>query len=141
MRPPRILFVEDEDVLAENLKTFLGRRSPDVRTAPDGEQALEMLDSFIPDVVVMDLGLPGIDGLDAYSEIVRRHGRRVGCVMITGHAPEGIVELAGTRGIRHLLCKPFSLAELEQEVEASALESLADQPAQGSWSGDSPTPG
>lgn len=141
MRPERILIVEDEDVLAENLKTFLGRRSPDVRTAPDGEQALEMLDSFSPEVVVMDLGLPGIDGLDAYSEIVRRQGRRVGCVMITGHAPENIVELAGARGIRHLLCKPFSFAELEQEVEASAQESLAGQLAQGAWSGDTPTPG
>lgn len=124
--PPRILIVEDEDVLAENLKTFLSRSCPDVRTAADGERALEMLESFTPDVVVMDLALPGIDGLDAYSEIVRRHGRRIGCVMITGHALERIVERACARGIRHLLCKPFSLAELQFEIDASARETSAD---------------
>jgi DNA-binding response OmpR family regulator len=126
MAARRILIVEDEDVLAENLKTFLGRSSPDVRTAPDGERALAMLDSFTPDVVVMDLALPGIDGLDAYSEIVRRRGRRVACVMITGHALEGIAASACARGIRHLLCKPFSLADLQLQVDASARESGDD---------------
>lgn len=129
MRPqPRILIVEDEDVLAENLKDFLGRYSPDVRTAPDGEQALEMLNWFTPDVVVMDYGLPGIDGLDAYAEMVRRHGPGIGCVMITGHAAEGMTEYAGARGIRHLLRKPFSLTELQREIDATALELLGDLP-------------
>ncbi|GEM_PF-1013338 len=119
---PRILIVEDEGLLAENLKTFLGRRSPEVRIAPDGERALELLKTFTPEVVVMDLALPGIDGLEAYAEIVRRRARPVGCVMITGHPTDDLAERAGRRGIRHVLYKPFSLAELQRLVDRLAEE-------------------
>lgn len=126
--PPTILIVEDENILAENLKAFLGRRSPDVRTTPDAEQALEMLNSFTPDVVVMDLVLPGIDGLDAYSEIVRRRRRKIGCVMITGYPMETIAERASARGICHLLYKPFALTELQQLVDKSADEYFSNRP-------------
>lgn len=119
----RILVVEDEYVLAQNLKNFLGRRSADVRIAPDGENALEMLESFTPDVVVLDYGLPLMNGLQTYTEIVRRdarHARHVGCVMITGYPLETIAPHANERGIRHLLCKPFALSELQHLVELSA---------------------
>lgn len=119
---PKILIVEDENVLAENLKIFLGRSSPDVRIASDADQALKMLNSFAPDVVVMDLVLPGIDGLDAYSEIVRRSRRKIGCVMITGHPTDTLAESAEARGIRHVLCKPFRLTDLQQLVDQSADE-------------------
>lgn len=123
---PKILIVEDENVLAENMKVFLGRSSPDVRVAPDAEQALKMLNSFVPDVVVMDLVLPGIDGLDAYSEIVRRSRRKIGCVMITGHPTDTLAESADARGIRHVLCKPFRLGDLQQLIDQSAGEYFDD---------------
>ena len=119
----RILVVEDECALAQNLKNFLGRRSADVRVAHDGENALEMLESFTPDVVVLDYGLPLMNGLQTYTEIVRRHARHarpVGCVMITGYPLEIIAPHANERGIRHLLCKPFALSELQHLVELSA---------------------
>ena len=49
----RILIVEDEEVLAENLKTYLSRQSADVRIACDASHALAMAESFAPDVVVL----------------------------------------------------------------------------------------
>ena len=48
--------------------------------------------------------------------------RPIGCVMITGYPPEKITPLANTLGIRCLLCKPFSLSELQQLVELSAAD-------------------
>jgi two-component system response regulator AtoC len=118
----RILVVEDECTLAHNLKSFLARRSPDVRIAPNGEQALEMLGTFTPDVAVIDYGLPRMNGVETYHEIVRRHAQPIGCVMITGYPLEQIAPIANKQGIRHFLCKPFSLLELQQMVDLSAEE-------------------
>lgn len=118
----RILVVEDERVLAENVKTYLARCSPDVRIAPDGQRAMEIIESFTPDVVVLDYGLPGENGLQFYRDLVRNHARPIGCVMITGYPLEEITESANMLGIHHLLSKPFKLSELQQLVDLSAAE-------------------
>ena len=118
----RILVVEDERVLAENVRSYLARRSPDVRVAGDGRRAMEMVESFTPDVVVLDYGLPGGNGLEFYRELVRDRARPIGCVMITGFPLENLTQPANMLGIRHLLSKPFSLSELQQLVELSAAE-------------------
>lgn len=118
----RILVVEDECVLAENVRTYLARRSPDVRIAADGRRAMEMVETFAPDVIVLDYGLPGENGLQFYRELVRHRSRPVGCVMITGYPLENVAPPANTLGIRHLLSKPFKLSELQQLVDLSAAE-------------------
>lgn len=126
MSPPaRILIVEDEEVLANNLKCFLGRHTPDIRIAPDAETAMEMLKSFTPEVVVMDYALPGIDGLRAYGDIVQASPQKPSCVMISGYPTELMFESASQRGIHYLLCKPFGLAELQQAVNMSLEEENA----------------
>ena len=119
---PRILVVEDEYVLAQNLRAYLSRRYADVRIAADGERALEMIESFTPDIIVLDYGLPRINGLQTYSEIVRRRAGQIGCVVITGYPVESIAQRASALGIHHFLCKPFGLWELQQLVDLSARE-------------------
>jgi DNA-binding response OmpR family regulator len=116
----RILVVEDEHVLAENVRTFLERRSSDVRIAANGRSAMEMIETFAPDVVVLDYGLQGENGLQIYREMLRRHTRPIGCVMITGYPLEKITPSANKLGIHHLLNKPFSLSELQQLIDQSA---------------------
>jgi DNA-binding response OmpR family regulator len=120
----RILVVEDEDVLAQNVKTYLGRRSPDVRIAANGRLAMELLESFTPDVLVLDFNLPGDNGLQIYAEIMRRRTHPVGCVMITGCPLGNISRTANEMGIHHLLGKPFRLAELQRLVDATAEEAM-----------------
>jgi DNA-binding response OmpR family regulator len=111
MPPPNILIVEDEHILAENIKAFLDARVPNVRIVGNGERALEILETFKPDAVVMDYRLPGMNGLDTYSEMVRRDSR-IECVMITGDPEEGLQQSAIDRGIHSVLSKPFSFSEL-----------------------------
>lgn len=118
----RILVIEHENVLAQNVKSFLGRRSPDVRIAADGRRAMELIATFKPDVVVIGYNLPGENGLDIYAEIVRQRACPVGCVMITGYPLERISRTANELGIHHLLGKPFSLRELQRLVDQSAEE-------------------
>lgn len=122
MSPPRILIVEDEPVLAENLRQYLSRHADDVRAVGDGESAVRMLDSFTPDAVVLDYGLPGMDGLQTYVEIARHGARHIASVMITGMFTEELAEKAKQTGISHLLCKPFSFSELHQLIEGAVVD-------------------
>jgi len=122
----RVLIVEDEQILAENIKRFLDPRSADVRIAEDGTCAMKMIESFSPDVVVLDYGLPVNNGLQTFVELQRRSARPLGCVMITGYPLEKITMLARPLGIRHFLSKPFRLTELQRLMEQSDRETSAD---------------
>ena len=59
-----VLIVDDEPQILRGLRTNLAARGYDVETAPDGEQALDVAARKRPDVVILDLGLPGIDGIE-----------------------------------------------------------------------------
>ncbi len=126
--PPRILIVEDGRVLAKNMKTYLSRGASDVRTVCDAAQALEMLDSFAPDALILDYGLPDVDGLRTYSEIIRRQARKIDCVMITGDSTEQLARDARDLGIDHIICKPFRFSELQRLLEAPAAATAYDVP-------------
>jgi len=117
--PPltRILIVEDEDILAENLQSFLARRAQDVRIAGDSNSTMKILESFTPDIVVLDFGLPGMDGLQTYAVIIRQRAPKAGCVMISGHLTDDITRTAKGHGIHHVLCKPFSFVELQDMLD------------------------
>lgn len=124
----RILVIEDEHVLAQNVKTFLRRRFSDVRVAANGRHALEMMTFFAPDVVVLDYELPGENGLEIYAKLMRYMARPIRCVMVTGYPLEKVAQSASKLGIRHLLCKPFGLSELQQLIDRSTAEALRDSP-------------
>src|SRR3989454_11180647 len=63
-RAPRVLVVEDDEDIAQALQRSLRMEGYDVRLAADGERALEQAGKFLPDLVVLDLGLPKIDGIE-----------------------------------------------------------------------------
>lgn len=124
----RILVVEDEHILAQNVKTFLGRRFSDVRVAANGRHALEMMACFAPDVVVLDYELPGENGLEIYAKLMHCLARPIRCVMVTGYPLEKVAQSASKLGIRHLLCKPFGLMELQQLIDRSTAEASRGSP-------------
>ena len=111
--PQRILIVEDEAVLAKNLKSYLSRGAADVRTAADAAQALELLESFAPDALVVDFGLPEVDGLQTYAEIVRHQERNIDCVLMSGRPAEELASQAHDLGIQHVICKPIRFSQLQ----------------------------
>ena len=63
-RPPRVLVVEDDTDIADVLQRSLRLEGYEVRVAADGQAALDEAHAFLPDVVVLDLGLPKIDGIE-----------------------------------------------------------------------------
>ena len=68
-----VLIIEDEAILAKNMKTYLERQDFEAAVAASGEEGLAKLDAFHPDVVLLDYHLPGMDGLETRAE-----ERRVG---------------------------------------------------------------
>lgn len=107
----RILIVEDEEILAENMRDYLVRRAAEVRSVTSGEAALECIASFAPDLLVLDYGLPGMDGLQTFAALKARQSRLVG-VLITGHPTDEILQAAAEVGIGQVLSKPFAFSDL-----------------------------
>ena len=70
-RTPRVLVVEDDDAIAQVLQRSLRMEGYEVRIAGDGVSALEEAHAFLPDLVILDLGLPRLDGLEVAKTIRR----------------------------------------------------------------------
>ena len=91
-RPPRVLVVEDDDAIAQVLMRSLRMEGYEVRVAEDGTVALDQAHGFLPDLVVLDLGLPGMDGLEVAKEL-RRQSDDVPILVLTARdAVESRVE-------------------------------------------------
>jgi len=113
--PATVLVVEDEPALADVVRRYLDRAGHLARTVRTGPEALEAAASLEPDVVVLDLGLPGLDGL----EVLRRLREVSDCyVLITTARAEEADRLRGlSAGADDYLSKPFSVRELVARVE------------------------
>lgn len=111
-----ILVVEDEAVLGKNIRQYLERQGHEARHVGDGAAALEEMQRFRPDLVVLDYNLPGIDGLELIGRI-RSREPEVPIVMITGHGSVEVAVNAMKAGASDYLSKPISLAELKLVIE------------------------
>jgi two-component system, NtrC family, response regulator AtoC len=111
-----VLIVDDEIVLARNLKTYLEWQGMRVVTASEGELALAALASCRPDIVLVDYGLPGMNGLDLIRRI-RGSDAAIPIVMFTGQGNAGIAAAARTAGAVAYLAKPAALAEVKRVLE------------------------
>jgi len=112
-----VLVVEDDAAVRDSLIWALGQDGYAVETASNGHQALAAVDAREPDVIVLDVGLPGIDGL-AVCRRYRADGRRTPVLILT--ARDAISDrVAGLdAGADDYLVKPFALAELLARLRA-----------------------
>jgi DNA-binding response OmpR family regulator len=120
----RILIVEDEEILAQNLRDFLSRRAAEVCTAASAEAAFDEVRRFRPDYAVLDYSLPGASGLEAFSRLKVDFPHLRGA-LISGHPTEQLLGVATKAGIEHVLTKPFSFAEFERVLSAWHSEGAA----------------
>ncbi|MCY3958344.1 MAG: response regulator transcription factor [Chloroflexi bacterium] len=112
----RVLIVEDEASLARTIAYNLRRQGYDVETAADGERALDLANATRPDMVVLDLMLPGMDGFDVCRQI--RRTSAVPVLMLTARDDE-IDRVVGLEiGADDYMTKPFSMRELIARVKA-----------------------
>ncbi len=118
-----VLVVEDEPKILEVVRDYLVDAGFSVTTAPDGPSALTLARAVAPDLVVLDLGLPGLDGIDVARELQRRSP--VPIIMLTARGDEVDRVLGLELGADDYLVKPFSPRELVARVRAVLRRSRA----------------
>ena len=112
----RVLIVDDEKTLARSIKLFLEEQGHEAEVANDGERALELIERTRPDLVFLDLRLPGLSGLELLKRI-RAHDPSIVAVVMTAYGTiEGAVEAMKLGGFDYVT-KPIDLDELKLIVE------------------------
>ena len=131
--PPRVLVVEDETSLAESISYNLVREGFAVTTAGDGHQALDRFRAERPDIVVLDLMLPTLSGLDVCRAI--RAESQVPIVILTAKDAEADKVAGLELGADDYVTKPFSMRELVSRVRAHLRRAGMEQAAPASTPG------
>jgi AmiR/NasT family two-component response regulator len=114
-RSIRVLIAEDSYLISEVIKTILGEIGYTVvGEATDGYEAVEMTQSLRPDVVLMDIQMPNMDGLEATRWIHERCPTPV--VALTAHETQELVQQASEAGVSAYLVKPPNIQEVERAI-------------------------
>jgi len=113
-----VLVVDDEPTIAEVVSRYLQRAGYETRVAVDGPQAVELAESSRPDLVVLDLMLPGLDGLEVMRRIRNADGERTAVILLTAKGEESDRVVGLRLGADDYVVKPFSPAELVARVDA-----------------------
>lgn len=119
MAQPRILLVDDEPRLLHVVGLYLSMEGFEVREAQDGIEALSILDTEEFDLAILDVMMPGVDGIEVCRSI-RSHPKTQGMpvLVFTSLSADADVERARLAGANHLITKPFSLPGLGAVVRS-----------------------
>jgi two-component system, OmpR family, response regulator ResD len=113
-----VLVVDDEPTIVEIVGRYIERAGYETYEASDGPEALRLAELHRPDLVVLDVMLPGIDGIEVMRQLHERPGPRTAVILLTARGEEND-RLIGLRdGADDYVVKPFSPAELVARVEA-----------------------
>lgn len=123
---PRILIVDDNEDNRDVLARRLQRRGFDVTQASGGKQGVEQASADLPDMILMDMNMPELDGWEATRRI-RSQGSKVPIIAITAHAMPGDLERALESGCTEYHTKPVELGKLIETIE-SLLAGIAHKP-------------
>lgn len=125
----RVLVVDDEPIVTEGIERYLSREGFDVETAHDGEEALRIARTWSPDIVLLDLMLPGIDGLEVCRTLHKEGDPSIIMLTARGEETDRIVGLEV--GADDYVVKPFSLRELGARIKAVLRRTTRDKGATG----------
>jgi two-component system phosphate regulon response regulator PhoB len=119
MPQPRILIIEDERGLIQSLTWYFNREGYETIVATDGQEGLRKAQNIVPDVVLLDLMLPGMGGLDVCRELRGSdRTREIPIIMITARAEESDQVVGFSMGADDYVTKPFSNKILLQRIKA-----------------------
>jgi CheY-like chemotaxis protein len=105
----RILVVEDNEDARELMRALIEKMGHEVQTASDGATAIEVARAFQPTLVLLDIGLPQMDGYSLARKLRQEHGVELVLAALTGYGQERDRRMSEEAGINHHLVKPVSL--------------------------------
>lgn len=126
--PKRILVIDDEFQITRVLKRSLGAHRYDVRTAADGESGLDLFRDFRPDLVITDLSMPEMSGIEVCRAI--RKTSDIPIIVLSVRGEESVKVEALDAGADDYITKPFGMNELLARVRASLRRGPADPDSQ-----------
>jgi CheY-like chemotaxis protein len=112
-----VLVVDDESAVRTMLRGYLEAVGYRTHVAANGEEALRLVEEERPDLVLLDVRMPGMDGLDVLARI-KEIDSRIAVVLMSGYATVGVAASAMKLGAETVLVKPLSIAELDQALDA-----------------------
>ena len=113
----RILIVDDGPRTREMYSMLLRKRGHEVETAPDGRKGIEAVESFRPDVVLLDVSMPGLNGFDTCTRIRELPaGKEIVCIAVTGWTQDEIQQRVNESGFDGILAKPAGVQEILQLI-------------------------
>lgn len=115
-----ILVVDDEEDVRDLLSRFLTRRGYIVETVKDGEEAIERVLETQPDIVLLDIRLPKVDGLNVLRKL-REEASEVAIITMSGVADEETARKSLELGAADFITKPFNLPYLETSLLAKLI--------------------
>ena len=117
----KVLIVDDEALIREGLELALRNEGYGVEVAGNGEEALQVLEHFRPDVIVTDIIMPEKDGIELVLNI-RKIDKSIRIIAISGGgriSANDHLKMASQLGANSILAKPFSISDLIAEIENS----------------------
>ncbi|MBI2529155.1 MAG: response regulator [Candidatus Rokubacteria bacterium] len=115
MSAGKVLVVDDELEVRQVLEEFLATKGYEVYSAESGPEALNALDTFKPDVVLLDVSMPEMDGVETLKRLVAL-SPRLPVIMVTANADVGVTSKLLALGAADYIPKPFDLEYLDQAV-------------------------
>ena len=119
----KVLLVDDEEAYVKTLAERMAMRDVGSRVALSGEEALQMLEEEPPDVMVLDLRMPGIDGMEVLERVKKKHPQ-IEVIILTGHGSDREEKEARRLGAFEYLQKPADTAHLLSTVRSAWRKSL-----------------
>lgn len=112
----RVLIVEDDAVFRRGLARMFSKEECEVAQAADGEQGMKVISDVMPDLVICDFRLPGIDGLGVLDHL-KLSGPEIPFILVTAHASAELIEKAKAQGADAVFEKPIELNGLKKQCE------------------------
>ncbi len=125
MKDFRVLLVDDETEFVQAMAERLKMRDLDADTVYDGEQALSFVEGQEPDVMVLDLKMPGIDGMEVLRQVKKSYPK-IQVIILTGHGTEKDEEEARRLGAFDYLEKPVPLDVLIKKMKQAVKQKMED---------------
>jgi DNA-binding NtrC family response regulator len=120
-----ICIIDDEVVVCRRLEQYLGKSKHRVETFVDSSSAIERIDSKTFDIVVTDIRMDNINGMEVLNRVIEK-GERTKVIMITGYATIEIAREAQAKGAFDFISKPFRPKDLKVAIDKAAASLEAD---------------
>ena len=128
----RILVVDDDQSMVSTLRDILMATGHDVEVAYSGTEAIERVGEVLPDCILMDIRMPGPNGVEAFQEI-KRISPHSFVIFMTAYSDSALVEKAHTEGAVEVLPKPLDLERLLRLIQSTWTSTAASLAGPRSW--------